>query len=184
MPRVYTVHHQVLYVARERFGASLDEDGIVCDPDREHRRAARADVLLLDWVEFRVYHVVMEQRELCVLPSLTRNSAASSVYASGATHESRFSGTPYVYCHWHLLGSSCRNGTSACASGELAENTGAAQYFWSGAWESAPSPSAYAFPFCLMIAVTRSGYRTAMQNAAGDYTYIYKQVSFGTAEPE
>ena len=60
-----------------------------------------------------------------------------------------------MYCH--LVGLSCRNGRSAWVSGELVENASAAQYFSSGAQKSLPSPSTYAFPFCVMIALTRSG---------------------------
>ena len=72
MPRVHIVHHQVLHVAPERLGASLDKDGVICAPEREHRHAARAEVLLPLRIQLRVRAIIVEQRELRLLLSLAR----------------------------------------------------------------------------------------------------------------
>jgi hypothetical protein len=72
MPRVHIVHHQVLHVALERLGSSLDEDRVVGAPDREHWYAARAEVLLPARIQLRVRAIVVEQCELRLLLSFTR----------------------------------------------------------------------------------------------------------------
>ena len=72
MPRVHIVHHQVLHVAPKRLRASLDEDRVICAPDREHRHAARAEVLLPLRIELRVRTIIVEQRKLRLLLTLAR----------------------------------------------------------------------------------------------------------------
>jgi hypothetical protein len=71
MPRVHIVCHQTLHVTLEHLSAGLDEDEVAC-VQSERWHAARAEVLLPVQIQLRICSVVVEQRELRLLLSLTR----------------------------------------------------------------------------------------------------------------